>query len=395
MFLIPLQLYAGQPVRDTVPPVMRDSTVVQGLSTDTTTITAAEEDIKGIFNKIVHYLKHTNDVRPRKKFDFSIIGGPYYAPETSAGIAAMAAGLYSMDRKDTLLPMSSISVYGTGSLSGFYGIGINSITIFPDERFRLQVKASFSSQPNKYWGIGYDEGSEKDDYTKYTLVTKKISADFSACVIGRLFAGISTILNDGSAQQIDTSGGKPLMQPSHVFGLGVGPFVTFDSRDFIPNAYKGIYVRLGYKFFPSFLGNTATFRAWDAQFDWYRRLWKGAVLATDLLAESCTKGVPWTLMPEAGGSNRLRGYFEGRFRDNNFLTGQVELRQKIHGRNGAVVWVGAGNVFPEYNAISFNQTLISYGIGYRWEFKRRINIRLDYGMGKDQSGFYFGINEVF
>ncbi|WP_167019093.1 BamA/TamA family outer membrane protein [Chitinophaga sp. Cy-1792] len=395
MFLTPLQLYAGGPVRDTLPPLTKDSTVTQGITPDTALIAAADTTIKGIFNKIVYYLKHTNDVRPRKKFDFSIIGGPYYAPETSAGIAAMFAGLYSTDRADTALPLSSISVYGTGSLSGFYGIGINSITIFPNERFRLQVKASFSSQPNKYWGIGYDQASDKDNYTKYTLVTKKISADFSACVKGRLFAGVSVIVNDGRAQQIDTSGGKPLMQPDHVFGLGVGPFLTFDSRDFIPNAYKGIYARLGYKFFPSFLGNTATFQGWNAQFDWYKRVWKNCILATDLLAESNTSNVPWTLMPEAGGSNRLRGYFEGRFRDDKFLTGQVELRQKIYGRNGAVVWFGAGNVFPEFSALSFNQTLISYGIGYRWEFKRRINIRLDYGMGKDQSGFYFGINEVF
>lgn len=100
-------------------------------------------------------------------------------------------------------------------------------------------------------------------------------------------------------------------------------------------------------------------------------------------------------MAEAGGSNRLRGYYEGRFRDKNYLALQAEIRQRIYGRNGAVVWIGAGNVFPGFSAFSFNQTLISYGIGYRWEFKKRVNIRLDYGRGKDQSGFYFGINEVF
>lgn len=73
----------------------------------------------------------------------------------------------------------------------------------------------------------------------------------------------------------------------------------------------------------------------------------------------------------------------------------MELRQRIYNRSGVVAWIGGGNVFPRFNELEFRQSLISYGVGYRWEFKKRINIRLDYGRGKDQSGFYFGINEVF
>ncbi|SHM79713.1 Surface antigen [Chitinophaga jiangningensis] len=350
---------------------------------------------KGIFNRFIHYMKHTNDVKKQKKFDVSVIGGPYYAPETSGGIAVIAAGLYKTDRSDSLLPVSSASIYGSVSLTGFYGIGINSNTIFPKEKFRLLAKASFSSMPNKYWGIGYEDGSNKDGYTDYTLVTKKISADFSVKIHGRLFGGLSVMLNDGSARKIDTSGGTPLMQPEHVFAFGAGPFISFDSRDFIPNPYKGVYVRAGYKFFPSTFGNDEVFGKLEVQVDWYKRLWKTGILALDFFTESNYGEVPWSLMAEAGGSNRLRGYFEGRYRDKKYLSGQVELRQKIVGRNGAVVWVGAGNVCPAYKNLRLDQTLISYGVGYRWEFKKRVNIRLDFGMGSDQSGFYFGINEVF
>lgn len=350
---------------------------------------------RGMFNRIIHYLKHTNEEKQHKKFDCSVIGGPYYAPETSGGIVVMAAGLYKTDRTDSLLPASSASVYGSVSLTGFYGIGINSNTIFPKEKFRLLAKASFSSMPNKYWGIGYENGHHKDDYTKYTLVTKKLSADFSAKIAGRLFGGASVMLNDGSAQKIDTGAGKPLMQPDHIFAFGLGPFISFDSRDFIPNASKGMYVRACYRFFPSTFGNDHVFGKLELQFDWYKRLWATGLLATDFYTESNFGEVPWSLLAEAGGSNRLRGYFEGRYRDKKYVSGQVELRQKIAGRSGAVVWIGAGNVCPAYKEIQLDQTLISYGIGYRWEFKNRVNIRLDFGMGADQSGFYFGINEVF
>ena len=74
---------------------------------------------------------------------------------------------------------------------------------------------------------------------------------------------------------------------------------------------------------------------------------------------------------------------------------QVELRQNIWRRIGCVVWGGAGNVFPSFEKFKWGYTLPNYGIGLRWEFKKRINIRVDYGFGKHTSGFLFNINEAF
>ena len=43
-----------------------------------------------------------------------------------------------------------------------------------------------------------------------------------------------------------------------------------------------------------------------------------------------------------------------------------------------------------------SHVLPNFGIGYRWEFKKDVNVRLDYGFGKGgQSGFIFNINEAF
>lgn len=350
---------------------------------------------KGFFDNIKYYLKNTNVEKKKKNLDLSFIGGPVYTPETSFGLAVMMAAQYKTDRKDSLLPISNAAIYASGALTGFYGIGISNTTIFPHDRFRLALKASFSSRPNKYWGIGYEAGSHKDDYTEYVQLTEKLQADFSVNLNGHLFVGLCTQIQNVQTKKLDTAGGKPLMTPGKVLGIGAGPFIVYDTRDFIPNAYKGMYVRLGYRFFPSFMGNKAVFSQLDLQFDWYKQLWKGGVLATDLYAEERSGNVPWSMLAEAGGSNRLRGYYEGRFRDKNYLAAQVELRQRIYNRSGIVAWIGGGNVFPRFNELEFRQSLISYGIGYRWEFKKRINIRLDYGMGKDQSGFYFGINEVF
>ncbi|SJZ79069.1 Surface antigen [Chitinophaga eiseniae] len=359
-----------------------------GNSTDTTAP-------RGLYQRVLHYLQHTNDESKHKKVDLSFIGGPVYTPETSAGIAVMVAAQYRTDRADTLLPLSNVAVYGSVALTGFYGLGLNSTTIFPKDRFRLMLKASFSSRPDKYWGIGYGAGSSKDAYTDYLLLTEKLQADLAINLSNRFYAGISTHVQNAQAKDIDTGAGKPLMEPKRVFGMGAGPFVVYDTRDFIPNPAHGMYARIGYRFYPSFLGNRTVFSKLELQFDWYKRLWKGSILAMDFYAEEHSGDVPWNMLAQAGGSNRLRGYYEGRYRDRNYMAGQVELRQRVYRRSGAVVWIGGGNVFSRFNELSFQQTLVSYGIGYRWEFKNRVNIRLDYGRGQDQSGFYFGVNEVF
>ena len=51
---------------------------------------------------------------------------------------------------------------------------------------------------------------------------------------------------------------------------------------------------------------------------------------------------------------------------------------------------------PSFSKFNGAHTLPNYGIGYRWEFKKRVNVRLDYGFGlRGQKSFMFGINEAF
>ena len=133
----------------------------------------------------------------------------------------------------------------------------------------------------------------------------------------------------------------------------------------------------------------------DVIVDWYKRIWKGGVIAIDFHSKFNYGDVPWTMMNRLGGVARMRGYYEGQYRDNNITELQVELRQHIWRRNGIAVWAGAANVYKDFKSFNFKQTLPNYGIGYRWEFKKRVNVRLDLGFGKGSTGFMFNINEAF
>ena len=69
------------------------------------------------------------------------------------------------------------------------------------------------------------------------------------------------------------------------------------------------------------------------------------------------------------------------------------------------MWGGAGTVFSgigpyedswmNERSFSWSQILPEVGLGLRWEFKKRVNIRFDFGVGKDSTGFIVQINEAF
>lgn len=347
---------------------------------------------KRMYESVYRYFVESNEEKTNKRFDFSIIGGPHFSSDTKLGLGLVASGLYRVDRKNLTLPPSNISLYGDVTTTGFYLLGIRGNTIFPDDKYRLGINFYFFSFPSKYWGIGYINGNQGNHYTTYKRLEKQIRLDFSRRLFPNTYFGVTSLfrhVNGKDFKDISFLDGEK----SDIASQGFGFFVTYDSRDFLPNPYKGIYAKIEQMFFPDFWGNR--FKRTDFLLRQYNQLWKGAILASDLQGTFNYGNTPWSMVALLGGSYQMRGYYEGQYRDNNLMQVQVELRQHIYNRHGIVAWIGAGNVFPEFNRFKWKQTLPTYGLGYRWEFKKRVNIRLDYGFGKGQSAFYFNIDEAF
>ena len=184
-------------------------------------------------------------------------------------------------------------------------------------------------------------------------------------------------------------------EKDRTFNLGVGVSLQLDTRDFINNASRGILLRADQRFNPRFLFNKCAFSLTELTFAYYHPLWRDATIACQLHSRLTYGNTPWGLLSTLGGSDNMRGYFEGRYRDKSEIDMCVELRQHIWHRNGIVVWGGAGTIFPKFSALRWRKVLPNYGIGYRWEFKKRVNVRLDLGFGRHQTGFIFSINEAF
>lgn len=367
----------------------------QVIRTDSLTVNYQDTVKKGnIFHRIYKYFQESNEPKQEKGFDFSIIGGPHFSNDVKLGLGMVASGLYRIDKNDLSVSPSNISFYGDITTTGFYLLGIRGNTIFPHENYRLDINMYFFSFPSKYWGLGYNNGKRNDDYTEYKRKETQIKLDVLRKIAANTFLGVTGMYRHVNGKDFDDPGFLN-GEKSNISSLGAGLILTYDSRDFIPNPYCGSYAKLEQMFFPSFLGNSYAFRRTEITARHYTPLWKGAVLASDLQGIFNYGDTPWSMVALLGGPYQMRGYYEGQYRDKNLIQTQVELRQKIYNRHGLTVWGGAGNIFPEFDKFRWSQTLPSYGIGYRWEFKNRVNVRLDYGIGKGQTSFYFSINEAF
>jgi outer membrane protein assembly factor BamA len=177
------------------------------------------------------------------------------------------------------------------------------------------------------------------------------------------------------------------------FSSGVVVTSIYDSRDYRLNATKGwlfqvdagLYQNDQFDSFSTYnielanyidLGSTPGLIAWQVQ---------GHLTSGD---------VPWNLLPDLGGSDAMRGYIRGRYRDEQMMMGQVEYRLPVFQRYGMVFWGAVGSVAPKVSELT-DTLLTAYGTGFRFKIKDNINLRFDVGVGENETNFYLNVNEVF
>lgn len=354
---------------------------------------------RGIIARVIEYFNESNDPHPEKKLDLSFIGGPHYSSESGFGIGLVGAGIYYTKRDSAGMPAidtpeSMVALKADVTTGQLYKLGAEGYHILPSDRLRINYDGYFYSFKDKFWGIGYKNCSNNANESVYTRLQAQVRTDFVYNFGHNVYLGPLVQFSYVNATRID----RPELfegQRHRTFTTGLGLTFMIDTRDMPSNAYKGVYLRLDQLFNPHFLGNKYAFTQTELSVAGYTVVWKGGVLAAMYHANFTYGNTPWGLMPTFGGSSNMRGYFEGRYRDKNAMDVTLELRQHVWRRNGFVVWVGAGTIFPRFNYFSWHKVLPNYGVGYRWEFKKRVNVRLDAGFGKHEKGFNFSINEAF
>lgn len=121
------------------------------------------------------------------------------------------------------------------------------------------------------------------------------------------------------------------------------------------------------------------------------------VMAVQIYSQSNWGDPPFDQLARLGGAKRMRGFYEGRFRDKHLFLTQLEYRAFLAWRIGVSVHAAYGMVAPTISQYSLANGRFTYGGGMRFAIdkKEKINFRLDYGRGKYGSNFYVTVGEAF
>ena len=180
----------------------------------------------------------------------------------------------------------------------------------------------------------------------------------------------------------------------NLFGAGFN--FIWDGRDNLFYPTSGHFQSIKFIIYPE--PSDYVFTSFEVDVRYFKKLFKNQVLATNLYIHSVSSDAPFYKLPALGGQNRMRGYFNGRYRDHNYMTLQMEYRQYFWKKLGFVAFGGFGDVGSEITDLSFKELKYSFGGGLRYLFnkKENVNLRMDIGIGQDGStGIYFGIEEAF
>ena len=357
-----------------------------------------ETEERGWFDNILDKLGADGGYDESKAIDFSILPGPFYNPDLKFGIGFSAAGLYKVDDSEDA-EISSLTLTGYGSSNASFGVQVDNKMLFNGDRQRFFIKTTLNSTRESYYGTGYDQVMDEGNKTMFTLSEISVKPRYLHQVANDLYIGAGWDFSAQGAGSIDANE-KPTFDPHKDMidrrSSGVTAHVSYDSRDFINNPFSGSLFELDFGLYRKGLGGQNNFETYGITYSHYHSLAAlPGVLAFQAKARFSSGDVPWTMMARMGGANNLRGYLNSRYRARNMMLSQVEYRLPLAGRHGMVFWTGAGTVANKAGDLSFSKLLPTVGIGYRFEVKQRTNLRLDFGIGKGDSGFYFNVNEAF
>lgn len=337
---------------------------------------------------------------------------PSYTPETSVMLTAGGLFTFMMKRQDKFLSRSTIPFSIGYSVNGSLNTSIRPNIYALSDKLRITGEWWHKNMPDNYFGVGYYNGSEipqSDSTTAYDRNWLQLKFKVAYKVLSDFYVGVNYDYNQTVATNMNpvmAVDSNFLASGPNIYNSGFGLVLRWDSRDMPENAYKGMLLELAGTMYGKHSSGNHQFQVIELDYRQFQKIIrKGSTLAWQIKTRYSHGDVPWTDLSMIGTPFDLRGYRWGQYRDNSSVFMLAEYRYMVGrkkpndrgemcGPFGFVVWGGTGSIAPDYG--EFNNWLPNAGIGFRFELVKRMNLRIDYGIGKGgASAFYFSFNEAF
>ena len=268
---------------------------------------------------------------------------------------------------------------------------------FDSGRRRIFASALYLNFPDTFYGIGNDAPLSASE--PYTARTASLLISGEQEVRPNLSLGLQTWLRRERITEVEEGG---FLDTTPVTGIetgtavGAGFFFRWDTRNNYFYTTSGTYIRGAWMFFEPTIGSDYRFSRISMDMRRFVSIdWRHA-LAFRLYTQAVEGDAPFQLFPQVGGNALLRGYPEGRYRDQLMAVLQAEYRLYVWGPISFTLFAAAGDLQRRFSDLGSDRLILSGGPGLRLLINEEgLNFRVDYGIGRDGGAFYFTLGEAF
>ncbi|WP_316742552.1 BamA/TamA family outer membrane protein [Pedobacter antarcticus] len=321
------------------------------------------------------------------------------------GLEFGLAGLYStyLDKKDSTNRSSNFSTVLSYSTEKQYNVTLKGDVWTRANAWHLIGEMRFRSTPFDFYGTGNQTLEANKDRLVQDQV--KMMFDIEKNILPFAYTGASLGYEHYSFKDKE-AGGIYELQRGRPGGsaIFIGLSQTYDTRNSNNYPTHGFFGRVSYQYAPRFFSGEE-FSGSQIKLV-LRNFWSLSpkfVLGVNGIYHTVqSSNTPFYMLPQLGNDEMMRGYYSGRYRDENLLAAQTELRYRFSNRFGLVAFGGGGRVFAngDFSLKQFKPS-VGGGIRYFYDPAKGLSVRADYAVGEKrpnearQSGFYLSLAEAF
>lgn len=344
----------------------------------------------------------TTKEKDEMKGDFVVVPIPLVNPTLDYGLIAAAAYLKKLD------PDSQASYVGAGGMyanGGSWAAGLGGSFNLKADTWKLKGGLGYFDVTMPFYGIGNEAGDEdnpvdlnEEGWAAGVKGLRRIAGDWYAGLSYRYARIDSTFEADTDPETF--SDDPPILGLGESTIASLGLSGERDSRDNQFAATRGSLFQLTWNVADDRIGSDFDFQSIKANYNIYRRIKKDSdrMVIAGRASTCATPGdTPFYALCKFGQGFDLRGYVGGRYRDKFLLAVQTEFRWTFSKRWGAVGFLGVGGVSESLSDFGDAGSLPSAGVGVRFSVspENRLNVSLDWAVGKDNNYVYIYVGEAF
>lgn len=341
---------------------------------------------------------NSQDSIEAKKKPSSIAAIPMINYNRTQGIVvgALVSKYFKVNKLDTVSPSSNIGFFGmyTGQKS-YLAMGYSRF-YFGKDRWRVMAAAGVLDINFQFYLE--DPVASTGNFYDYTTNAKLLVLQVQRNVFKRIYFGptSSFVKSTVTFRYPDASGNDSV---SNSTLNNIGYIITNDTRNHVQSPSRGMFLNFKNQFYGSYVGSDYTFQRYLLTYNQFFNLRKTD--ETKILAVRASFNISVGDVPFEGqtvvGSDDIRGYSQGKYRDDQVYTLQTEYRWNFYKRWGMVAFAGIASAVAKFSEIPDKDILPGVGVGLRFKMlpHEKINIGIDGAVGKGDYSITFRIGESF